>query len=136
MPMARSWNGLEIQQRVHRAAARSIIGIGMEMAMDGKRISHHISGTLVRSIHVAPLGAPHGEDEKISASVDMMFAGGRIEATKTPLGPAVEVGSWLPYACVEWVGRDHPGITQALEAVRGARADMIVATAWREEGLI
>jgi hypothetical protein len=79
--------------------------------------------------------APHDNDENLASTNDLSLEGGHIEPTETPLGPTVEVGSWLDYACVEWVGRGHPGVTQGLEAVRGARADLIVAQAFREERL-
>ena len=141
--VARTWNGMSITDRVHRAGGRAIIGIGVAVATETKRITHVISGTLRRSITVSPHGTVHDSDEATALpesqgglEADLLLSGESIEATPTLLGPSVEVGSWLPYACVEWVGRNHPGITQGLEMVRGARADAIVAQAWREERLV
>lgn len=135
MPMARTWEGLTFQARAHRAAGRAIIGIGMAVSADTKRLTHRVSGTLARSIHAAPIGADHEGDENSALTQDLMMSRGFLVPTPTPAGPSLEVGSWLPYACAEWIGRDHPGITQGLEGVRGARATSIVMQAFREEGL-
>lgn len=135
--VAREWDGLTLQARIHRACGRAIIGVGMAAAVETKRITHRHSGTLARSVHVAEAGRIADEDEDMAeaAHTDLLMSRGFPEAKHTPDGTAVEVGSWLPYACVEWVGRGHPGITQGLEAVRGARATMIVRQAFMEEGL-
>lgn len=136
MPMARMWNGLTIQDKAHRAAGRAIIGIGLQVAVDAKRLTHVISGTLSRSIHVAPLAASHDDDQELAESgADLMLGSSFIKPTPGPFGPLIEVGSWLDYACVEWVGRRHPGINEAMEAARGSRANRIVWQAWHEEGL-
>lgn len=141
MPMARVWNGLELQERVNRAAGRAIVAIGTDVAVNTKRVTHRITGTLARSVHVAPPGQEHDDEQELrqAQTTDLMLSsfGATSFATRigTALGPAVEVGSWLPYACVEWVGRQHPGVQQGLEMSRGARADLIVMTAFREEGL-
>lgn len=137
MPMARSWNGMTIEQRVNRAAGRAIVAIGVNVAVDTKRVSHRISGTLVRSVHAAPAGESHDEERELREAQqggDLLLLGGQVHATPTPFGPAIEVGSWLPYACVEWVGRQHPGVEQGLEMARG-RVDAIIVQAFREEGL-
>lgn len=135
MPMARTWNGMTIQAKVRRASGRAIVAIGMNVAVDTKRVTHRVSGTLARSVHVATIRADHEDDEQDAQGNDLMLLSSAAHATQTPLGLAVEVGSWLPYACVEWVGRQHPGVTVGLEAVRGVRADTIVRAAFREEGL-
>lgn len=136
MPMSRTWNGLTIQDKAHRAAGRAVIGIGMQVAVDAKRLTHVISGTLSRSIHVAAIMDSHDDDQELAeGGADLMMQSAFIKPTPGPFGPLIEVGSWLDYACVEWVGRNHPGITQAMEAVRGSRANGIVWQAWMEEGL-
>ena len=135
MPMARTWEGLTFQARAHRAAGRASIGIGMAVAADTKRLTHRVSGTLARSVHAAAPSADHDGDENSALTQDLMMSKGFIIPGASPEGPTLEVGSWLPYACAEWIGRNHPGITQGLEGVRGARATSIVMQAFREEGL-
>lgn len=137
MPWARQWNGLTIMDRAHRAAGRGIIGIGMAVGVETKILTHKLSGTLARSVHVAPARYELGEtDEKLAeAGHDLALSVRTMHATPTPEGPAVEVGSWVSYACVEWVGRGHPGVTEGLEAVRGPRANKIMQQAFFEEHL-
>jgi len=135
MRVAKTWNGLDFLARLDRAAGRSIVAIGVNVAVETKRITHKQSGTLARSTHAAPRSANHNSDEGLAQAGDLMSMGGTPKAEHSEFGPAIEVGSWLPYACVEWVGRAHPGLQQGLEAVRGARADAIVAQAFAEEGL-
>lgn len=138
MPMARVWNGLEIEDRIHRASGRAIVGIGMAVAVQTKMICHvwKQGGTLRRSIHVSTPMEPHDDDqESAEMGMDLLSQGMGAEAFHGPLGFGVEVGSWVDYACVEWVGRRHPGITEGLSAVRGIQADRIVQQAFREEGL-
>jgi hypothetical protein len=137
--MERSWLGDEVTARINRAAGRAIIGVGMQAAVDTKRVTHVISGDLRRSVHVAPVEYEGSEDEGMVAdnpSADLLMSTMPQLASPTPLGPAVEVGSWMPYACVEWVGRGHPGVTEGLESVRGMQTDRIIAAAFRQEGLI
>jgi hypothetical protein len=134
--MARNWNGITLQEKIDRAAGRAIVGIGVAVATETKRVTHRITGTLVRSVHAATAGYEGAADDEAQAPTqDLMLVHGPPMPLETPIGPAVEVGSWLPYACVEWVGRMHPGVTQGLEMVRGVRADSIVRQAFLEEGL-
>lgn len=124
----------ESDMRIKRATARATIGIAVAVATETKRVTHRLTGNLMRSVHAAPAGYDGSGDEAEAARGDMLdFA---LEPTLTPFGPMVEVGSWMPYACVEWIGRGHPGIDQGLEAVRGIRASAIVHQAFREEGLV
>ena len=125
----------DFQRRIDRATGRAIIGIGMQVVVETKRITHKQEGTLSRSVHMAPVGYDGAEDLEEAATTDLLLSKGVPVPTMTPLAALIEVGSWLPYACVEWIGRKHPGITQGLEAVRGARVDAVVARAFREEGL-
>jgi hypothetical protein len=144
--MHREWFGDELGLRVDRASARAIVGIAEAVAVETKRVTHVISGTLRRSVHAAPVGYDGSRDEEAAKRGDMMLGSSELSTLGSALGSAtlatlgvegavVEVGSWLPYACVEWVGRQHPGVTQGLESVRGPWADIIVAQAFREEGL-
>lgn len=132
-----SWHGMELEAHIDRACGRGIVGIAMLVAVETKRVTHVVHGNLKRSVHAAPVGYSDEEADTRAAEggTDLMLSGEIPEATHTPLGAAVEVGSWLAYACVEWVGRQHPGITQGLEAARGHRADAIMLQAFAEEGL-
>lgn len=137
MSMAREWHGMTIKDKMARANARALIAIGVNISAETKRITHRISGTLARSIHVAEVGYEGGDsDEAMAAIGDLLYTTMPAGPSRGPFGPAIEVGSWLPYACVEWVGRQHPGITQGLEMVRGERMDAIVKQAYIEEGLV
>ena len=134
--VARTWNGVTLDAKINRAAGRSIVGIGVLASVETKRVTHKLTGTLARSVHAAPLMEYHDDDEEEAKDgSDLMLAQENLRATTTPFGPTLEVGSWISYACVEWVGRMHPGVTQGIEMVRGARSDAIVAQAFREEGL-
>jgi len=141
MPMARNWHGITLEQKINRAAGRAIVGIGLAVAVETKNVTHVVSGTLKRSVHCAGIEYNGDDDEMIAGGTKGEEGGGQdmllfdVQPTPTWMGPVVQVGSWLPYACVEWIGRAHPGITQGMEIVRGARADRIVLQAFREEGL-
>lgn len=135
--VSRRWDGLTLLERINRAGGRSIVGIGLAVSRETKIVTHvwKNDGTLRRSVHVSPLKTFHDDDEHRAKTADLLTTSFETQATPTPYGPAVEVGSWVSYACVEWVGRKHPGVTQGLEVVRGVQADAIVAQAFREEGL-
>jgi hypothetical protein len=135
MPLSRSWYGESLHGRVHRAAGRAIVTLGTHVAVETKRVTHVQYGTLKRSVHVAPTGYDGAGDEGAASGQDMLSAVDPSVATHTAEGAAIEVGSWLPYACAEWIGRGHPGINEGMEMVRGARASLIVGQAFREEGL-
>lgn len=132
--VVREWNGPEILRRSNRAAGRGIIGFAVLVSRETKIITHKMSGTLARSVHAAPAHYELGESDEKAAESGMDLGMVVPSPTHTPIGPAVEVGSWVSYACVEWVGRGHPGVTQGLEAAR-PRADAIFLQAYKEEGL-
>jgi hypothetical protein len=136
--LERTWQGSELNARMNRANARAVISMATYAAMYTKEVTHVISGTLKRSVHAAPVGYEPDEqmEEAAAQAGDLMgmFMGMDI-VTYGEFGAWVEVGSWLPYACAEWVGRGHPGITQGMEMVRGAMADAILLKAYMEEGL-
>lgn len=136
MPMTRVWHGETIRRKGHRAAGRGIVGIAVAISRETKIVTDKISGTLARSVHAAPARYEGAEQDETDAAGGQDL-GSRIPlATPTGLGPACEVGSWVSYACVEWVGRGHPGVQQGLEKVRGPQANAIMAQAWREEGML
>lgn len=124
----------EFDMQVKRATGRAIVGIGVAVATETKRVTHVQFGDLRRSVHAAPAGYDGGDDEVQAGRMDLLHEM-LPEPDYTPVGPVIEVGSWMPYACVEWIGRGHPGLTQGLEAVRGVRANAIVMQAFREESL-
>lgn len=114
------------------------MGLAVAAAVETKRVTHVQFGTLRRSVHAAPVDYV-GDDDITQAEKEDMSAGEFLSTSMVSnpegAGPTVEIGSWLPYACAEWVGRGHPGVTEGLESVRGARANRIVMQAFREEGL-
>jgi hypothetical protein len=134
--VSRTWNGLTLQHKIDRAAGRAIVGIGVLASVETKRVTHKVTGTLSRSVHAAEPMEYHESDEVDAAGgADLMMDAGQLHAAKTYVGRVIEVGSWISYACAEWVGRGHPGVTQGLEVSRGVRADNIVKQAFMEEGL-
>ena len=116
---------------MRRAAGRSIVAIAEHVAADGTRNAHVVTGTLRRSIHAAEVGYDGGGDEETARTAKI---GNVSQASYEGHGASVEVGSWLPYACVEEVGRGHQFITPAVEASRGY-ADGVVLQAVKAEGL-
>jgi hypothetical protein len=125
------WFGPEIELRMRRATGRAVIAIGVNVAADTKRLTHVISGNLRRSVHTAPADYDGSGDLKLAKESDIP---NHLEPTEVPEGAQIQVGSWLPYACVEWIGRGHPRITQGLEMQRGIRSYTIVREAMRQEG--
>lgn len=133
MKVTQEWYGPEFLARLNQAAGRAIATIGVNVAIETKRVTHVQFGTLRRSVHAAPATQTHDGDLNTATSSDMLNMAP--ETDESPWGPSIEVGSWLPYACVEWVGRGHPGVTEGMEMVRGARVQAIVAQAFYEAGL-
>jgi hypothetical protein len=131
------WYGMSVNERVKRATGRSLVGMAVRVATETKMVTHVVSGTLRRSVHAAPVHYEGAELDRLAAEGGQDLLEGDLmglEPTWTPIGPALEVGSWMPYACVEWVGRGHPGVTQGLELARSS-FDGIIVQAFREEGL-
>ena len=136
MTVKTSWYGEELVAKMNTATARAVISVGEHIAVETKRVTHVMSGNLRRSVHTAPKDYDGSGDEGAAGSGDMMMAGSVNEASiQTSEGPMLEVGSWLPYACAEWVGRGHPGIEQGVEMVRGERIQAIFAQSFTEAGL-
>lgn len=130
--VVRRWRGDDILTRMKRATGSGLIAIAENVVAEGKRNAHVISGTMKRSIHAAPAGYDGGDDEIRAVSSDL-------PSVKTPsphpVGWAVEAGSWMPYACVEEVGRGHQFMTPAVESVRGVKATAIMTAAFKRERL-
>lgn len=134
--VARTWNGLAVKDKINRASGRSIVAIGVGAATETKRVTHVLTGTLRRSVHTAPATDFHDSDEAEALDgSDLLMNSHNLRPSQTPIGPMIEVGSWISYAAAEWVGRMHPGVQQGVEAMRGHKSDVIVAAAFREEGL-
>jgi hypothetical protein len=95
--------------------------MGEQVAVRMTDVAHVISGDLRRSIHVAQRDSMGG----IPAD-SATLAGPRL---------AIEVGSWLPYACVENNrGGDHRFADIGWSAAEPSFRPTL-DRAWREEGL-
>ena len=156
------WDGDELLARVSRAIGRADIAIAERIGWTAKEIVHVESGTLRRSIHAAPAGEFHGNDEVEAHGVgpephhergvylsgipgstrgaDLMDTRSMLlhpeDATAGhPLIAVMEVGSWVAYACVEETGRHHYYMHPAYEMVAPTGWETI-AQAFAEEGLV
>lgn len=127
------WNGAVIALRVRRALGRGLIGIGEGTSVLAKQGADVISGTMRRSVHTAPRHYVGDADLMAAQRSDIPNV---LIPSSIPPDWALEVGSWLPYACVEEVGRGHRFVTPAVEQMQGARSFRIMKQAFAEEGLI
>lgn len=127
------WHGQAIILRVRRALGRGLIGIGEKTSVLAKENAHVISGNMRRSIHTAPMNYLGAEDEELAKSGDIP----NIEVP-TPVGGdwVLQVGSWMPYACVEEAGRGHRFVGPAVESMTGGPSVKIMRQAFKEEGLL
>jgi len=98
MRIEKTWHGDEMIKRSRRANGRAIIAVGERTAANSKKYAHVVSGNLRRSIHAAKTQTM-GE---VPATTSNVSTGATRRAEV-----AVEVGSWMEYACVEEVGRGH-----------------------------
>lgn len=133
------WTGDEVVVAARRALGRGIIAIGENVSVRGKEHAHVISGTMRRSIHVALPSDDHSGDEDAAAGgLDLgeTIRPQRPDQQAGGMKQVIEVGSWVPYACVEEVGRNHQFMTPAVQEVQGARSAAIMYQAFREEGLL
>lgn len=145
MPVVTEWHGKEVQMRMRRAAGRALVAIGMTVVANGKVIvrdpavhpiahpPHKWTGTLSRSIHLAPIFYPGDADEQLAAAGDVDNAGVH-DVLQTPEGSFLEVGSWLVYSNIEEEVRGHHYMTPAMDLARTV-ADDIVFAAVKSEGL-
>jgi hypothetical protein len=119
----RSWHGDEIKARADRAVGRAIVGMGESVSAEMKGVSHVVTGNLKRSIHAARPDTM-GEVPASTATV-----------TIRPNNFQLEVGSWLPYACVENNrGGDHRFADLGWQLAEPGFDGKLIR-AWREEDL-
>lgn len=130
------WDGQEIAMRSKRAMGRGLIGIANAVVTEGKRNAHVISGTMMRSIHAAPHGYSGGNDAAEAATQDLAMGASVVDVSTTGFDAVIDVGSWMPYACVEEVGRGHAFMAPAVQMVSGPRSVGLMTQAFAEEGLI
>jgi hypothetical protein len=138
------WKGDELMMRMERAAGRAVVAIAMSIVAEAKVFvgdpgrhptlsgEHDWTGTLRRSLHVATVSYDGTGDVTAASEQDIA---NEMNPTRIADGVYLEAGSWVPYACVEEVGRGHQFMSPAVDALSGGRADAIVAQAVREEGL-
>jgi len=118
-----SWSGDELILRGQRALARATIAWGEHTSAAMKEVAHVISGDLRNSIHAAGAENAEGSPEATEDNVVLGDQG------------IVEVGSWLPYACVEENrGGEHRFATRGYEATAGIGI-IALEKAFEEEGL-
>ncbi len=119
----REWNGEELTRDRRRADARALIGMGTTVGIEMQNAAHVISGDLKRSVHAAKIDTL-GEVRASTANVQ-----------HAPDQFALEVGSWLPYACVE----ENRGGTHRFASLGYDLAkptfDATMQRAYREEGM-
>lgn len=127
------WNGEKFAAAARVALGRGLIGIGERVVVLGKEHADVISGTMVRSIHAAPAEYDGSSDETTAATQDM--GGQPYKPTMKDEQIIIEVGSWVPYACVEEVSRGHQFMTPAVQEMQGARSNAIMVQSFREEGM-
>jgi hypothetical protein len=128
-----AWNGAEILLRIRRALGRGLVGAGMAAVPEAKILAHRITGTMARSVHLADASHIGQDDEAAARQADIPSV-----TVPTPRGEIDWVllfGSWVPYACVEEVGRGHQFVTPALDVARSG-AESVMRQAFAEEGLL
>lgn len=119
----RTWHGDEFKARSRRANGRAIVGMAEHTAVEMTKAAHVLSGDLKRSIHAAKIdtmGAVEASPESAREKVDVWV---------------LEVGSWLPYACVE---NNHGGTHRFADIgweLTKPKFEAKLERAWREEGL-
>lgn len=124
MIVHRTWHGDELVARSRRANGRAALGMAEAVSMEMKQMAHVGStGDLHRSIHAAvpdTLGGVGADQETVRRGESHW---------------QVEVGSWLPYACVE----NNRGGTHRFADIGWQLAEPTfrpkLDRAWREEGL-
>lgn len=127
------WNGGAVTAAVATAMGRATVAIAENVVVEAKQFAHVISGDLRRSIHSAAPGTDHEGDSFLALFRDIPNATEE-DVVRVDGKAVLEVGSWLPYACVEETGRGHRFIEPAVELVN-TRARDIVAQVMHEEGL-
>ncbi len=126
------WLGNEQIVQAQRAAGRGLIAIGEHMSVIAKGHADVVTGTMRRSIHTAPAQYDGAGDEDQAKQADIP---GTTRPTQQGTTQIIEVGSWVPYACVEEVVRGHQFMTPAFQEMQGSASDAIMAQAFMEEGM-
>lgn len=135
----RTWYGDEAIRRARRACGRGVIAIGENISAKAKPLAPVEFGTLKRSIHTAAVNYDGSGD--FAAAGGASPTGSDLQDTArvtkaTPAGPVqlIEVGSWLPYACVQETRYHY--MAHAVQEMQGShRADEIMVEAFRQEGM-
>jgi hypothetical protein len=134
------WDGDRLELAMGEGCAGMVIELGGRIARTAKTLVHVNTGTLMRSIHAAPLMTDHTADQELARGVgpkarhargeylsdipgssvgeDLQDIRGDFiqpEEVMTREGAAIEVGSWVDYACVEETGRHHQYMQPAAE---------------------
>jgi hypothetical protein len=121
--------------RERRANGRAIVGMAVGVAVEMKKMAHVESGDNRRAIHAAAVESMGGREvTEAGADFDAPVA----DALNARVGEttwSVEVGSWMPYACVENNrGGEHRFADLGWELAHPTFEPKL-KRAWREEGL-
>ena len=137
MLVRRTWHGDEILARGKRATGRAIVGMAEEVAVQMKHNTHVQFGDLRRSVHAAKvdtMGAVNVTEPGLDDTTPV--SPGAQELSKTgKVRFGVEVGSWMPYACVENNRGGAHAFAQIGWDLGVPTFDPKLIRAWREEGL-
>lgn len=131
------WNGANFIEAMHTAVSRAQIAVGSLAVSEQKAVVHRLTGTLARSIHIAPKDYVGESDQaKAAAGLDLQTDGGGAAFYNLPTWVGddayLEEGSWIDYACVE--NNRHPYMAAGMDlAISRARA--IYQQAFAEEGI-
>lgn len=133
------WRGPELQRELEQAARSALTEIGLRIEAEAKKELYpghgKITGTLQRSIHVAPLGYPWQSDRTQASQNTAELGGQDVEPVKDGTVLYLEVGSGLEYAMAVHQGHHafsgYHYITKALEAVKPRVADILQSAARR-----
>ena len=131
------WRGPLLQKELEHAASKALTEIGLRIEAEAKQELYpghgKVTGTLQRSIHVAPLGYPWASDRTQASQNTPELGGQDVEPVKDGTVLWVEVGSGLEYAMAVHQGhRTFAGyhyITKAVEAVKPRVAGILQSAA-------
>jgi hypothetical protein len=131
----RTWHGPEFIARERRANGRAIVGMAVAVAVEMKKVAHVQDNQLRPSIHAAAVESAGGRLVTAPGSDMDAPLGTQANARTGDSSWAVEVGSWMPYACVENNrGGAHRFADIGWELSHPTFAPKL-KRAWREEGL-
>lgn len=131
----RTWHGPEFIARERRANGRAIVGMAVGVAVEMKKAAHVVSDNLRTSIHAAAVESAGGRTVTTPGSGIDAPLGDMGNARTGETSWSVEVGSWMPYACVENNrGGEHRFADIGWELSQPTFEPKL-KRAWREEGL-